>query len=238
MGLIKKIDQGIRKVVFSIFWWFLDPLEPERLYGELVDVMDRNLDASNPHRLLAPDSFDVSVNNTVFIKHAHSIKTLETSIQDRLQKYTAEKDYELLEPLIKLHIISSATISKHKVEIRHRFSAQESDQKRLGDKKNYQLKVIQGQGKGSTWKLESGNTYSIGRVSTADICLPYEIISKKHATLYFMSEAKLSIVDEGSANGTFINDEEEPIKGSRELSIGNKIRFCKLDPIILTLSAE
>lgn len=238
MSLIKTVDHAIRKGIFSVFWWFINPLDPERLYGQLTDAMDRNLDENNPERLVAPDNFDVLVNNTVLIKHAHSIKKLEANMKDRLQKYVAGKDYELPQPSIKLQIISSATISKHKADIRCWFSPEELEAEQRRDKKIIRLKIIEGQGKGSSWKLKPGNAYSIGRISTANICLPYDNISKNQATLYFTSEANIKIVDEGSANGTFINDEKERIKGSRELRLGDKIQFCKLDPIIMTLSAE
>lgn len=238
MGLIKAIDHSIRKVIFSLFWWFIDPLDPERLFGELTDVMDRNLDENNPDRLVAPDNFDVLVNNAVFIKRAHSINKLESYIKDRLQKYVAERDYELPRPRINVQIISSATISKHKADIRCWFSPEETEVEQKKDKKIIRLKIIEGEGKSSTWKLKPGNTYSIGRIATANICLPYKNISKNQATLYFIDDNNIKIVDEGSANGTFINDEEDRIKGSRELKIGDKIKFCKLAPIILTLSEE
>lgn len=237
MSVITRIDQIIKNGIFSLFWWFMDPLEAERLYGQLTDQMDRNLDPNHPNRLLAPDNFDVSVNNTVFIKHAHAIKKLESSLQDRLQRYVADKDYELPQSRIKLQIISSATISKHKVEIRARFSA-EGEQHQPVDSvhKGLHLKVIEGQGKGQTWPITPGKTYTIGRVSTAEICLPFDNISKKQATLYFIQDDKITIVDEGSANGTFINDAEEAIKGSLELKLGDKIKFCKTNPVVMTLS--
>ncbi|MFQ5753268.1 MAG: FHA domain-containing protein [bacterium] len=238
MGLIKTIDHVLTKAIFSIFWWFIDPLEQERLYGQLVDVMERNIDANNPDKIVAPDNFDVLVNNTVFIKHAPLIKKLESTTQERLQKYVANKDYELPQPRLKIQIISSATVSKHKADIRCWFSSEQSEIEPKTGKKKTLLKIIAGQGKGKSWDLKPGNTYKIGRISSAQICLPYENISKNQATLYFMSESKITIVDEGSTNGTFINNEEEPLKGSRELKIGNKIKFCKLDPIIMALSAE
>ncbi len=236
MRVIKTIDHGIRKIIFSIFWWFIDPLDQERLYGELTDVLERNLDENNPDYLTAPDNFEVSVNNTVFIKHSHAIKKLETSLQERLQKYVANKDYELPHPRIKIQIASSATISRHKADIRCWFSQEDAEV--LQGNKKFTLKVVQGEGKGLTWNLIPGNTYKIGRISTSNICLPFENISKTQATLYFISDSKITIVDEGSANGTFINDEDNPLKGSRELTVDSKIQFCKLDPIILTLSEE
>jgi len=238
MAIIKTIDHGIRKMLFSLFWWFIDPLEQERLYGELTDAMERNLDASNPDRLMAPDHFDVSVNNTVFIKHAHAINKLESVLVDRLQKHVAEHDYELAQPKISLQIISSATISKHKADIRCLFSTDENDLTRAGTLPSYALTVTDGEGKGSSWQLLPGNTYKIGRISSSDICLPYDNISKTQATLYFVNENNITVVDEGSANGTFINNEDTPIQGSRELRLGDKIRLCKLNPVVLTLSKK
>ena len=40
MGLINIIDHAIKNVIYSMFWWFLDPLEHERLYSQLVDVIE------------------------------------------------------------------------------------------------------------------------------------------------------------------------------------------------------
>ncbi|MFQ5603617.1 MAG: FHA domain-containing protein [bacterium] len=238
MSLIRRIDHGIRKMLFSIFWWFIDPLEQERLYGELIDKLDRNLDAHDPEQLMAPDNYDVLVNNTVFIKHAHAIKKLETVMIDRLQKYVAEKDYELPRPKIKLQINSSATISKHKADIRCWFSTPEEEDESPKEAAKIRLTVIDGEGKGLKWYLTPGTKYQIGRVSSAEICLPFEKISKNQASLHFVSKDKITLVDEGSTNGTYINDEDAPIKGRREISIGDKIRFCKLDPIIMTFTAE
>ena len=221
-----------------MFWWFLDPLEHERLYSQLVDVIERNLDATDPERLIAPDHFDVSVNNTVFIKHAHSIKRLETSVSDRLQKYVANKDYELSFPKIKIQIISSATVSKRKAQVRYWFSSEKDEKEINGAQKSFTLKITSGEGQGLSWNLKPGNTYKIGRLSTKDICLPFKNISKNQASLHIISEEDIKIVDEESANGTFINDEEDPINESRNLHLTDKIRFCKLNPIILALTAE
>ncbi|MBN2008991.1 DUF3662 domain-containing protein [candidate division KSB1 bacterium] len=238
MSLITAIDHAIKNVVYSIFWWFLDPLEHERLYGQLVDALERNIDANNPERLLAPDNFDVSVNNTIYIKHAHSIKKLETAVADRLQKYVANKDYEITQPRIKVQIISSATVSKRRIQIRCWFSVEETLEETSVQRKKYTLTILAGDGKGLSWNVSPGIMYKIGRLSTLDICLPYDNISKHHASLYFLSDSDIKLVDEGSANGTFINNEEQPIKGSREIQLTDRIRLCKLNPIILAIKPE
>jgi len=238
MGLINTVDHLINKFIFSLFWFFIDPLDRERLFNQLKDTMDRNVDASNPYKLIAPDNYEILINNKIFIKHAHSIAKLETVLIDRLQRYTADIDYELQQPRIKLQILSSATISRHKSDIRCWFSSGEDKTDAATDHKRYQLTVIEGEGKGTSWEIAPGNTYQIGRISTADICLPYDNISKNQATLFFVSENDITIVDEGSANGTFIDDVPELIKGSHEIKIGSKIQFCQLNPIVLTLLVE
>ena len=110
MSLINTIDHALKNVIYSMFWWFIDPLEHERLYSQLVNAIERNLDDNNPERLVSADRFDVAVNNTVFIKHAHSIKKLKSAIQDRLQKYVENKVYKLSTTKIKIKLISSATV--------------------------------------------------------------------------------------------------------------------------------
>ncbi|KAA3613747.1 MAG: FHA domain-containing protein [Calditrichaeota bacterium] len=235
MSVSKNIDSNVKKSVYGIFWRFLDPLDQERLFGELKDVIDRNLDITDPDRIIAPDHFDIAVNNNVFIKHARHIKKIEQNTIDRIHKYIVEKDYVLNTAKIALQITSSSTVSAKKIDIQSTISPEEQEPQNLTQ---CYFKIIQGEGTGATWHLSPGETYKIGRISSAHICLPYQNISKHQATLYFISETRMTIVDEGSANGTFINDETEPVKGSREFQPGDFIKFCKKDPVIMTLTIE
>ena len=187
MSLITAIDQSIKKWIYSIFWRFIDPLESDRLFSQLVDVMDRHIDANDPEKLIAPDHFQIFVNNTVFIKHAHAVKKIEAVVRDRLQKYVANKDYELAQPKIELQIISSATVAKKDADIRCWFSSEEEASKEVPAKK-YTLKVVSGEGKGLSWLLMAGKTYQIGRLSSCDICLPFQNVSKKQAELKISAE--------------------------------------------------
>jgi len=238
MSAITRIDQGIKSLIFSLFWFFIDPVEKDRLVGQLKDTIERNLDVNNPDKIAAPDNFEIVVNNKIFIKHAHAIKKLESILADKVLQFVADKDYEMNRPRVKVQILSSATISKRKVDIRCWFSDEESEGHAPTATTRYQLKVVDGDAKGKTWDLIPGKTYKIGRHSSADICLPFDKISKNQASLHFVSENKITIADDGSANGTFLNDEEKRIAGSREIKIGGKIRFCKRDPIIVTLQTK
>ncbi len=206
--------------------------------GQLIDAIERNLDVNNPDKTISPDCFEVLINNQVFITHAQAVKNLEKVLATQVQRYVADSDYELMQPRVSLHILSSATLSKRKTDIRCWFSSEDALADSITPSAKYQLKVVSGEGRGMDWALTPGNTYKIGRLSSADISLPFDNISKTQATLYFVSEDNIVIVDEGSANGTFIDDEQEQIQGSRDLKFGSKIQFCQIDPIVLTLAAE
>ncbi len=237
MGIIRTIDQGIRSVIFALFWWLIDPLDKDRLLGQIKDTIERSIDINNPEKTISPDNFEIQVNNKVFIKHAHSNKQLEAVLADHIQRYVADNDYELFRPRITVQILSSATMSKRKADIRCWFSSEETSPAIAQAVSRLHLEVIAGEGKGLRWELTPGNTYKIGRSSTANICLPFDNISKTQATLYYLDPDKITLVDEGSANGTYIDDETERISGSRALSVGTKINLCKMDPVILTLSS-
>ncbi len=236
MGIIRAIDQGIRSLIFAFFWWVIDPLDKDRLLGQIKDAIERSIDINNPEKTIAPDNFEIQVNNKVFIKHAHSNKQLEAVLSDYIQRYVADNDYELLRPRVTVQILSSATLSKRKADVRCWFSSAETSADTTEADSRLRLEVTAGEGKGLRWELTPGNTYRIGRSSSANICLPFDNISKTQATLYYLGADKITLVDEGSANGTFIDDETRRISGSRALTVGTKIRFCKMDPVILTLS--
>jgi hypothetical protein len=233
MGVINTVDFAIKKALYLIFWRFIDPLESDRLYSQLVDVLERNLDASDPEKLVAPDHFQVFVNNAIFIKHAHSINKLATLVRDRMQKYVANKDYELQQPKIALEITSSATVSKKNADIRCWFSSEDAEGESKVRQKPLTLKVISGKGTGNSWDLQLGKTYVIGRFPTCDICLPFKNISKTQAAFSILADGKIKLTDEGSTNGTFINDERAPVKGSRIILQTDKIQLCKAEPIVL-----
>lgn len=235
MSVSKNIDSSVKKGVYGIFRRLVDPLDQDRLFAEIKDTIDRNLDITDPDRIIAPDQFDIAVNNNVFIKHARHIEKIEQNIIERIHKYVVERDFVLNTAKIKLQITSSSTVAAKKIEIESAISPEE---KEPTQQKRMLLKIIDGEGAGLSWPLTTGQTYKIGRISTADICLPYQNISKQQATLYFVSGSKITIVDEGSTNGTFLNNETTPLQGSRAVKPGDVIQFCKKDPVILTLTIE
>lgn len=56
-------------------------------------------------------------------------------------------------------------------------------------------------------RLELGNTTNIGRTSVNQICLEADCaVSRQHAMIRLQGEQEYSLIDLGSANGTFLND--------------------------------
>lgn len=70
------------------------------------------------------------------------------------------------------------------------------------------LIVIHGKPKGHRFFLTQSEMI-IGRDPTADLCVPDQSISRKHARVC-KQDGKVSIIDLNSSNGTFINDKKIP----------------------------
>ena len=71
-----------------------------------------------------------------------------------------------------------------------------------------------------TFRLHLGESL-VGRHSTADICLPYAPVSRKHARLQ-VAHNRVEVQDLDSHNGTFVN--ESRVKKS-VLAVGERVRF-------------
>ena len=72
------------------------------------------------------------------------------------------------------------------------------------------------------FELEVG-TYSLGRNSQQDLHIPDSTVSRNHATIEINESGKVYIIDNGSYNGTTVNDVR--IDGRREVNIGDRIGF-------------
>ena len=64
--------------------------------------------------------------------------------------------------------------------------------------------------------------YSVGRGSDSDLMVPRDAVSRKHAELICDDDGKWSVEDQGSTNGTFINEIRSK---QHDLRDGDQIRF-------------
>lgn len=82
--------------------------------------------------------------------------------------------------------------------------------------------VIFGSNTGKIYRIQKKNNIVIGRADTADIMLPDDGISRKHAQINIFPNGKIMISDLNSTNGTFVNGEKVDEK---ELTDGDKIQL-------------
>ncbi len=82
---------------------------------------------------------------------------------------------------------------------------------------------IEGQGdqEESSWPLRGDSTIGIGRSFTNDVILPDSSISRRHSMLQVDGDCNYTILDMGSANGTFVN--RKMIQGPTLLHSGDTI---------------
>jgi CheY-like chemotaxis protein len=76
-----------------------------------------------------------------------------------------------------------------------------------------------------SWPLISGLEWRLGRDSTNTIPLPDQLVSRQHAILKYLSERGFALVDNGSANGTFLNgkrmDEAKLLENGDHIIMGH-----------------
>ena len=82
----------------------------------------------------------------------------------------------------------------------------------------YRLTIVAGPNRGATYFLE-GEDVSIGRQDGNGIILASPKVSKRHCRLV-VSNGEVTVQDEGSANGTFVNG---AMVRSRKLKAGDRI---------------
>lgn len=83
----------------------------------------------------------------------------------------------------------------------------------------YRLTIVGGPNVGASFALSPGET-SIGRQPGNSIVLSSSRISKRHCTVWLDDDGQVEVVDEGSANGTFVNG---GLARRRALRVGDRV---------------
>lgn len=77
-----------------------------------------------------------------------------------------------------------------------------------------------------------------GREPSCDLVLEHATLSRLHARIELAADGLVSIQDEGSSNGTFVNRNDCWVRAKRvTLSIGDRIRFGDIEVPLQTLTA-
>jgi pSer/pThr/pTyr-binding forkhead associated (FHA) protein len=81
---------------------------------------------------------------------------------------------------------------------------------------------------GHSWVVHQGRNLvgRVGAASGADIELPHATVSSRHAILYASAHpGRLVLRDQGSTNGSFVNDTVLQPEDRRELRDGDRVRL-------------
>jgi adenylate cyclase len=63
------------------------------------------------------------------------------------------------------------------------------------------------QSKSDDWELDCGELLSIGRDKTSDLSLPDLKVSRNHAIIRHLGDGRYYLIDAGSSNGTYVNNQ-------------------------------
>ena len=90
---------------------------------------------------------------------------------------------------------------------------------------------------GEPFELTIGNTATIGRTSDNTVCLSGSpLVSRQHALLRCHNGYQYQIIDLGSRNGTFVN--EQRVVMPMTLSHGARIRVAKNDLVFEEITPD
>ena len=90
---------------------------------------------------------------------------------------------------------------------------------------NTRLLILSEPKRGTTVNLDEQEQFTVGRTESNDIYIPESSISGLHCTFYRQEDGTFAIRDEGSTNGTRVNDEPLSPTEPRELKNGDIIQI-------------
>ncbi len=102
----------------------------------------------------------------------------------------------------------------------------------INQRANYILSTLNDDLKSSSWLLTNG-IHKIGRLNDKEIILDDVTVSRNHAYIS-VDDNKLTITDEGSTNGIFVNGE---LVKEAELISGTRLQIGKYYLIVSTVDA-
>lgn len=95
------------------------------------------------------------------------------------------------------------------------------------------LFVIQGADQGKRFELKSSKPMALGRDNSNPIRLHDTEVSRRHAEVRPIDDSSFRIVDLGSANGTFVNDQpvdQAPLRSGDRLQLGQTVMLFSAGP--------
>lgn len=232
MSLLSRWEKRLESLVEGLFTrTFKGPLHPVEIAKQLGRAMDAGQTPS-VSRTYAPNAFTVVLNPQDHEGLAGFQDALVAELVAYLQEHAEGRDYTLVGP-VRVHIESSETIEPGKVHVQARTvsgpPAATGEPTEVADTRVYRMSgtprraalvVVEGEPRGATVSL-TAHAAVVGRREGCDIVIRDPNVSREHLRIERTAEGTL-VVDLGSTNGTFVNDERV---SRRLLRPGDRIRI-------------
>ena len=119
MGMLTKIDLTLRRMIYSIFWFFYSPLNMTRLVSQLQNRVNREIRfSSDGQGLIAPDRFEILVNPVIYRDKRNEINAIQSKLEYDLWHYIENQGYLIRNSSINVSVFSMSRVRKNGIEIR------------------------------------------------------------------------------------------------------------------------
>lgn len=214
--MLRKLEKTLRQAFEGPF----AQLFPERLHPlEIAGVLRGELEQSvrhTPQSSYAANRYTVTLSMADHQRLQAAISSTERELADHLREYAASQGFDP-GPDLRVVIIPDERVEQGQMQVlaeyRHAPAA---------------WLVVSRGGSQPPYRYALGEQTRLGRGSDCDLRLPDDAISRHHATVAWQ-HVHYEVIDEGSANGVFVNDqrvERAPLQHGDQLTLGlTQLRF-------------
>jgi hypothetical protein len=195
---------------------FPSDLEPAQIARKLVATMEARTQ-SIESTMIAPDRYAVYVNPVDYLRLFPHKSYLEGEWSALLADVAGRVGIRFASgsPHVELHEGAGVVAGAIEIEVQ--------DGEKSRQPAEFVLQVIKGMPLGEQFRVTGATR--VGRNRQCDIFLVDPSVSRNHA-LFDVHDGRLTIVDEGSSNGTFVNGERV---GRRALQPGDVVALGKTE---------
>lgn len=192
--MLRKLEESLRRALEEPFaQLFPDRLHPLEMAGALRREMEQSVRLT-PQGSYAANRYTVALNFDDHTRLAAAIGSTERELEDHLRGYAVSQGFDP-GPDLRVMVIPDERVTRGQMQTLAEFRPPPPGW----------LVVSRGGGE-TPRRYALGERTRLGRGADCDICLPDTAVSRHHATVAWF-HVHYEVVDEGSANGVFVNDQ-------------------------------
>jgi len=191
MGFLDNFEKGLERVVNGAFTkTFKSELQPVEISGHIRAEMDSKASILSRDRILAPNTFTVSLSTPDFKRMAALGDSLITELTDLATKHAKKQGFQFGAALA-IKLIEDSSLNLGQVSVR-------------SNTQNHEIEWLPTlEVNGQRFILKVGQT-TIGRDVSADIQIPDTGLSRQHFAIIWDGK-NAAVKDLGSTNGTRVS---------------------------------